>query len=114
VTQWQWELVMGKNPSYFTNATCYATRPVEQVSYYDIRESTNNRAMNTIRLYWPATNAVDADSFMGKLRGKTGLTGFDLPTESQWEYACRAGNRSYVRPDYRNNNYGFRAAMTLP
>ncbi len=84
VTQKQWELVMGTKPSIFNNASYYATRPVEQVSYNDIRGSS-------VGSNWPASSMVDATSFMGKLRVKSGLTAFDLPTESQWEYACRAG-----------------------
>ena len=87
VTQRQWELVMGNRPSYFTNETYYATRPVEGVPYYAIRENLENRA---IYPHWPESDQVHADSFMGKLRAKTGQA-FDLPTESQWEYACRAG-----------------------
>ena len=85
-TQKQWELVMGNKPSYFSNATYYATRPVEQVSYNMIRGTGSQAGAG-----WPTYgHAVDSTSFMGKLQEKTGLT-FDLPTEAQWEYACRAG-----------------------
>jgi formylglycine-generating enzyme required for sulfatase activity len=62
VTQEQYEKVMGCNPSYFKGPK----RPVEQVSWYD------------------------AQDFCRTVSGKTGRT-VRLPTEAEWEYACRAG-----------------------
>ena len=79
VTQKQWELVMGSKPANFKGDA----RPVENVSYNMIRGSSAGAQ-------WPASNAVDADSFLGRLRARTGIA-FDLPTAAQWEYACRAG-----------------------
>ena len=78
-TQRQYELIKGTNPADLNIGPKY---PVEQVTYDMIRG--NDQGAN-----WPANNNVDSTSFMGVLRAKTGLT-FDLPTEAQWEYACRA------------------------
>ena len=65
VTQAQYEAVMGKNPSHFKGAA----NPVENVSW-------NGAVL-----------------FCRKLSAKTGKA-FRLPTEAEWEYACRAGSKT--------------------
>ena len=78
-TQRQWETVMGSNPAKHQGEA----RPVESVSYQMIRGTDEGAG-------WPERgHVVDSMSFLGKLRAKCGLR-IDLPTEAQWEYACRA------------------------
>jgi len=64
VTQGQWRLVMGTNPSDFKSGDKY---PVEKVSWDDVQ------------------------NFITRLNAK-GQGTYRLPTEAEWEYACRAGS----------------------
>ena len=77
VTQKQWHAIMGDNPSHFSD--CEDTCPVEQVSW------------------------DDAQAFIKKLNAKTGKQ-YRLPTEAEWEYACRAGTQQeYCGSDIVDN-----------
>lgn len=87
VTQKQFELVTGTNPSFLQSDV----HPVEKVSYDMLRGA--DKGAN-----WPNDNKVDEDSFFGILRAKTRYK-FDLPTEAMWEFACRAGETTAL-------NYG--------
>ena len=71
VTQAQWQAVMGSNPSRFNDLQ----NPVECVSWEDVQ---------------PFFSKVNATSAKGGMK-------FALPTEAQWEYACRGGTTTWYQ-----------------
>jgi formylglycine-generating enzyme required for sulfatase activity len=64
VTQQEWQQVMGSNPSWFRD--CGPDCPVERVSWHQVQ------------------------AFIGRLN-RLSSQRFRLPTEAEWEFACRAG-----------------------
>lgn len=72
ITQGQWRALMGDNPSYFKR--CGAHCPVDNVTWDETQE------------------------FVRRLSARTGQP-YRLPSEAEWEYACRAGGESRLCGD---------------
>ncbi len=123
LTQAQWLQFMDKPPypfweswhadqfDFYTNSA-YRVCAARHVTYASMR---GDYSKEPDAGDWPRTgNRVSAASFLGQMRARVPVDGFefDLPTEAQWEYACRAGTTGPLY-DGRSDSWNVRKTRLL-
>jgi len=109
VTQGEYSSVMGDNPSYFTNGQSFlGSSPVTN----ELRHPVESVTWQNTKVYCSKLTAQE------QAAGRLPPAGYEyrLPTEAEWEYACRAGTRTafHYGPALRSGMANFQGEYEYP